>query len=79
MKLQKRKCKKKKEKRKENIRIVEVNRGSLASNNGNTGERPSERGKGKMTILRKLTETFVVKVYWREGVVERVYIKGDRF
>lgn len=70
---------KKKKKRKENIRIVEINRGSLASNNGNTGERPSKRGKGKMTILRKLTETFVVKVYWREGVVERVYIKGDRF
>lgn len=32
-----------------------------------------------MTILRKLTETFAVKVYWREGVVKRVYIKGDRF
>lgn len=38
-----------------------------------------KEAEGKMTILRKLTETFAVKVYWREGVVERVYIKGDRF
>lgn len=34
-------------------RIVEANRGSLASNNGNTGERPSERGRGKDDNIKK--------------------------